>query len=141
MTAAEFLAESKRIEDAATEGPWRTMSPRSDGRNAVERPRYDLYGNEVSEFLVVDTNPDDAAFIAHARTTLPKMREALEAVLAIHSVKHGESPRYAPDDLEHEREPVSWEPYTVCQGCSASPYPCRTVRAIESALAGKGGGS
>lgn len=54
----------------------------------------------------------------------------IEAVRAIHREKHGESPRYAPDDVMHDGPIVGWEPYTMCAGCSVSPYPCRTIRAI-----------
>lgn len=67
-------------EKAATPGPWRTAHPRPDGRNLVERPRYDLYGGEVSEMVIVDTNPADAEFIAHARTDVPKLVAAIEAI-------------------------------------------------------------
>lgn len=41
------------------------MAPRPDGRNAVQRPEgYTLFGEERNTFLLVDTNPDDAAYIA-----------------------------------------------------------------------------
>lgn len=56
---------------------------------------------------------------------------AIERVRAIHRVKHGEKPRYAPDDYHAEREPVSWEPYSMCEGCSAT-WPCRTVAALDT---------
>lgn len=47
-----------------------------------------------------------------------------------HRPKTGSSPRYAPDDYDAEREPVSWEDYTICAHDGAS-WPCATVRIIE----------
>lgn len=70
-SSSEFLAEQKRLAEAATEGPWHV----------------DDYGG-VSEALgpVIDTegcgmgNPADADFIAAARNGYPKLIAALEAV-------------------------------------------------------------
>ena len=59
--------------DAASKPPWRLANPRPDGRNMVERHGYDLYGGEVAEMIIVDTNPADAEFIAHARTDVPAL--------------------------------------------------------------------
>ncbi|MFF2054097.1 hypothetical protein ACFVU2_21000 [Leifsonia sp. NPDC058194] len=44
-------------------------------------------------------------------------KEAATAILDIHREHHGEN--------EHGL-------YTVCRGCSASPYPCDTVKAIRA---------
>lgn len=43
--------------------------------------------------------------------------EMAKVILDIHRERHGEN--------EHG-------PYTVCRGCSASPYPCDTVKAIRA---------
>ena len=58
---------------------------------------------------------------------------AVERVRAIHRVKHGEKPKYADGDYHAEREPVSWEKYSMCEGCSAT-WPCRTVAATYEAV-------
>ena len=61
------------------------------------------------------TNPEDAEFIADARTAMPKMRRALEAVLALH---WGEPYAQGPD---------------YCAECEHL-WPCETYAAITEAL-------
>ena len=72
MTAADWIAEQRRIEQAATEGPWEAGT-----------------GEYVSGVGLM-VAPDDggvsgtnAEWIADARTALPKALAALEAVLAL----------------------------------------------------------
>lgn len=77
------LEEIKARLAAATPGPWELANPRPDGRNMVQRRGYDLYGDEVSEMIIVDTNPSDAEFIAHSPETQAKLTAALEAVQAL----------------------------------------------------------
>lgn len=111
MSVSEFLAESKRIE-----GDW--LAPKS--------------GESTVEFM---------AWATHAMEALPRMREALEAVLAIHERGTVEIVGFNATAIR-----------TTCLHCSgltagektARPdevfvYPCPTVRAIESALAENGG--
>lgn len=83
MSDDEVLAAIRARADAATAGPWSLMSPRPDGRNAVQRPDYNPFTNEASPALLVyDTNPEDAEFIAHAREDVPLLLGRLEALTA-----------------------------------------------------------
>ena len=64
--------------------------------------------------------------------TQAKLREA-EAVIAKelsrHREKHGETPRFAPDDYQHELEPTHWEPYVICDACGTF-WPCKTTQTL-----------
>lgn len=62
-----------------------------------------------------------------------RLHKAITEELSRHSEKHGESPRYAPDDYEAEREPMHWEPYVICNA-DGTDYPCRTRRILGAAL-------
>ena len=89
MSAADWLAEQRRIEQAATDGPWDATH---DGD--VELPRV-----WVDDDLIA----------------MPKMRRALEAVLALH---WGEPYAQGPD---------------YCAECEHL-WPCETYAAITEAL-------
>lgn len=58
--------------------------------------------------------------------------EAIERVRAIHKVKHGEKARYAPGDEPGVAMPTHFEPYSMCEGCSAT-WPCQTIAALDGA--------
>lgn len=73
MLSSEDRAEIQARADAATAGPWELASPRADGRNAVQKTGIDLYGKPVTEWIILDTHPEDAEFIAHAREDIPKL--------------------------------------------------------------------
>lgn len=150
----EFLAEQKRLVDAATEGPWAFASAPAEGsqETAAEYLESALTGDgplfvvwvpatagEPEGYRVTAATGDgphasmDAEFIAAARTSVPRMIAALEAVKAAH-------------------RPVDVEPSeTICDGCSTlrgagenaryfphEEWPCPTIRAIEAALGGEG---
>ena len=72
----------------------------------------------------------DATAGLHA--TQARLREA-EAVIAKelsrHREKHGETPRFAPDDYQHELEPTHWEPYVICDACGTF-WPCKTTQTL-----------
>jgi hypothetical protein len=120
MSVSEFLAESKRIEEAATPGPWvidkdelTSLPGTRDWETVIFRQ--DEQGGESWN------RDEDAEFIAYARTALPKMREALEAVIRLHVMEYH-------DERERNR----------CRECLYEDWGdllCPTVRAIESALA------
>lgn len=61
-------------------------------------------------------------------STLPRMREALEAVLFLHPPV---------ETYWAKREPGAGHP-AVCMYCGETPYPCPTVRSIEAALMDEG---
>ena len=73
MSAADWIAERHRIEQAASEGPWEI-------NGAGE------YVSGVGLMVAPDdggVSGTDVEFIADARTAMPKALNALEAVLAI----------------------------------------------------------
>jgi hypothetical protein len=123
MSAVEFLAESKRIEEAATPGEWRAGEDRYAMLNQVrayfEDHRHS--GNTRIAHTYAQAHAD-AEFIAHARTALPRMREALQAVMS-----------WAERDLERA-QPKYGE---YAEGLSTAQQLVREV--IESALAENGG--
>ena len=128
----ETLNRIRKQADAATEGPWRHISIFEVG-GFVE----DSHGRELFDWAQDDAGticaPDpDAEFTAAARTTVPRLVDALEKVLILH-------------------KPVEVEPSeTICSGCSTlrgqgetaryfpfTEYPCPTVRDITTALEGE----
>lgn len=79
----EFLAEQKRLAEAATPGPWR-LGSFGHGPNAIVRDAEGLA--TVQDVWVCDADagaPENAAFIAAARTSVPRMIAALEAVMGV----------------------------------------------------------
>ena len=129
MTAAtERLAEIEGRADGATAGPWRAWDPEDRAYNpSVTRgaqTRWPDEGNWIAEAGPVAINgTHDAIFIAHARTDVPRMAEALRAVLALHYLASATIQR-------------SDGPYIIdgCHECIADDYPCPTVTAITAAL-------
>lgn len=100
------LAQIEARANAATEGPWR--SDRWEDFTGRETT-YSISGDTEVSPLVHE--PDDAEFIAHARTDVPALTAALRAVLDRHA-----------DDGEG-----------FCR-CCEFVWPCWTVRDIEEAL-------
>ena len=118
MTAADWIAEQRRVEQAATEGPWEAGTGDGDPHPHVWTSRSSACVAEIAYVVpndYGDVRPDDAVFIAEARTSLPKMRAALEAVLALH---WGEPCAQGPD---------------YCAECEHL-WPCGTYSAITEAL-------
>lgn len=70
------------------------------------------------------------------RQQMTARAEAAEAVIAAiadrHKPRNGESPRYAEDDYDHEREPIAWEKYTICD-YDKTAWPCATQKLISAA--------
>lgn len=127
MTATERLAEINARAEAATEGPWAHWNP-ADGPSHME------IGGKVawkslrtgSQYGDDEKIPHwaDAAFIAHARTDVPALVAALEAVLEVH---------------QHFEYSDSRGDGAGCNECryddgSHMEYPCPTVEAINEAL-------
>lgn len=122
-TITEYLAEQKRLAEAATEGPWDSYRPNAAYRvyelcsttpQGLNDTLAEVYGHNAS---------DDSEFIVAARESVPRLVAALEAVVALHS-----------------REVIAiHEGYgeeAVCSPC-LSHWPCPTIRAIEAALGGE----
>lgn len=144
-TISEYLAEQKRLAEAATEGPWAFAAAPAEG--SEETPIEYLHGALTGDgplFVVwvpkTEGDPGgyrltaatgdgphasmDAEFIAAARESVPRLVAALEAVAEMHA----------------ERE---WRPLDgtyigggSCKSCR-QPWPCPTIRAVEAALGGE----
>ena len=123
----EILARIRKQADAAREGPW-------DYQRGHDTPSgwFDAYVlGADGESVVSEAFDGDAEFIAAARTTVPALLDALEAVLEIHQ-DGGESQGYLDDgsygDMPH-----------CCTECGSLGeygvlWPCPTVEAITTAL-------
>ena len=121
MTAADWLAERRRIEQAATDGPWMSEWDTSDEWWTIHGQPNPTKGDErmvCPEVATLQHSEDwtaDVDFITDTRTAMPKMLAALEAVLALH-----------------------WgEPYVQGPGYCAEcehVWPCETYSAITEAL-------
>lgn len=121
-TAREFLAEQKRLADAATEGPWIADPPNQWGDDD-DTPQstvrqfdsgsitWDDHGGEVFK-------PEDAEFIAASRTAVPRLVAAIEAVYAEHE-KVERALCGAMAEVPHRH------------GDERSPYPIRPVVCTE----------
>jgi hypothetical protein len=136
VSARDALAAIRERAQAATEGPWwgGGSNRRRDAVGLVGRLSDRGTGNAIAVLAGVGMDRvADAEFIAHARTDVPALVEALEAVLAIHEEKpYGAAmTRVAP----HVPDYVCSECTTPEGGCV--PYPCSTVHAIETALEGR----
>ena len=139
----ETLARIRAQADAATEGPW---APWRDQDGALHMNGLLMVGNAAAvipegESWVegVDVNPiahtytpEDREFIAAARTTVPALLDALEAVLGLHQpVTDGMG------FTEGGYGSIS----PACSSCGTSdeyavPWPCPTVTAIATTLEG-----
>jgi hypothetical protein len=131
MTARDALRAMRERAEAATEGPWERdqFGPDDDSARFLGSPST---GRIVAYEAATAGN---AEFIAHARTDVPKLVEALEAVLAKHQKHPGGGQGYDADGNYVEFD-------EVCQACGqydeyAVPWPCPTVTAVETALEGR----
>ena len=115
----ETLNRIRRQVNAATEGPWRHISIFEVG-GFVENP----HGRELFDWAQDDAGticaPDpDAEFVAHARTDVPALVEALRAVLNLH--------------FKAQPIPAAFgtqEGGDYCVTC-AEDWPCPTVETIR----------
>ena len=138
----ETLARIRKQADAATEGPW---APWRDQDGAPHMNGLLMVGNAAAvipegESWVegVDVNPiahtytpEDREFIAHARTDVPRLVDALEKVLELHV--RAECPTCGSRDGEgNEFHKCDDDAY--CEECDLEGYPCPTVTAITTAL-------
>ena len=144
MNAADKLDQIEARANAATEGPWFV----SDGSIWVDR------GDGNADGITGPLAPwcfGEADFVAHARTDVPALVAALQAVLELHKpitegVIVGDC---AAEECEHDGD-CPEVPIDLCACCydlalDANPYygerdvvwvryPCPTVRVIEAAL-------
>lgn len=133
MTAAETLAEMRRVEQEATKGPWVAEYSREQGDCVI--PHDAASTREAVAITRLYYQTADAEFIAAARSFVPKAVAALEAVLGRHQ------PHTCPDPSE-ERWAESGCFITHGGRCATRFHcrhcgqlsPCTDVRAIEEAL-------
>ena len=158
MTAADWLAERARIEQAATEGPWE-----NDGGGEINQhfslpePWATVVSTDVACMAYCYggsaagvERDEDAEFIADARTSAPRMRAALEAVLALHETVavYAQADECECGNEDHtiiesgQGDDLCWDTPTgelCCPECldedsGAIDYPCPTVAEIAKAL-------
>lgn len=140
----ETLAPIRKRAQAATDGPW---APWYDQDGAEHMGGLLMVGNAEAvipdgEVWIegVDVNPvahtytpEDRAFIAAARTDVPRLVDALEKVLELHV--RAECPTCGSRDGEgngfHKCDDDAY-----CEECDLEGYPCPTVTAVTTALAG-----
>jgi hypothetical protein len=170
MTARDVLAGIKARAEAATPGPWEAMC--SDSGHS----KYELdcsvitsdIGDSICDLEGLDRvtlnerykgeGDRDAYFIAAARSDLPRLVAAVEAVLDLHGTEKRWQPHpdceyswdtedEARDEIDGEGDPTFFE---VCGHCGElemrndtaadyrdSIWPCDTVRKITAALEAK----
>lgn len=123
----ELLAESRRIEENEPHlTAWNNKRAVKYADDAAEAWRSATSGEHPRMLEGLSAKHSAAA---DALASLPRMRRALEAVLALHRpvFRHsGQRPTGYENLTGHEKYD--------CGHCPPVDYPCPTVRAIESAL-------
>ena len=92
MTLAEILAEARRLDEAATKGPWEDCED-EDGIPVVCIPpehegpiAWNIRGGPGGRADCLILTHADAAFIAFARTALPRLVAVAEAAMEMRKV-------------------------------------------------------
>lgn len=123
----ETLARIRAQADAASPGPWFDEERNLDKPWDLTTVYYGFHNGETPDRdLVAEAAYDNAEFIAAARTTVPRLVDALEKVLELHKDDgfdwgHGRS--FCAECLQGDGMPV--------------PYPCPTVETITAVLEGE----
>ena len=121
----ETLNRIRKQADAATWGTWATWKDQ-DSTDWEVLGAHDDYGNPA--LIASEVEGEDAEFIAAARTDVPRLVDALEAVLAMHTPK--DNGRVTPCCSCEQ-----WIESSDDEACIE--YPCPTVEAITTALEGE----
>ena len=131
----ETLARIRRRADAATEGPWqKNQYEPYPGHDHGDVSICGRQGNVTVAYWYYDDKYEtaDAEFIAHARTAVPALLDALEKVFRLH-------PRVVV--LHADPEFGRMEDDAICGACivnhEPADWPCPTVEAITTALEGE----
>ena len=93
-----------------------------DLANALESTVKEMHARELHHF-------EEEKLRAEAEAKLREAEAVIEKELLRHREKHGETPRFAPDDYQHELEPTHWEPYVICDACGTF-WPCKTTQTL-----------
>lgn len=75
----KLLDDVQRLDERATQGPWTWGDNRDGLGNKLHPTAFPGKYNPIADFEY--TNDEDAEFIALSRTALPKLAEALRAVI------------------------------------------------------------
>ena len=125
------LDEIEARANAATEGPWEHEPPPGPGEDPM-RPICVYPKEDGGTLAYVQPLEADAEFIAHSRTDVPALLDALEKVLRLH-------PRVVV--LHADPEFGRMEDDAICGACivnhEPADWPCPTVEAITTALEGE----
>lgn len=113
----DWIAERRRIHDAATEGPWAIGSWRDRTFQHHMTIEPEVGSRTIGD--VTDDHQGNATAIVDAHNALPTLLTAAEKVLELHQ------PEYLIRDGE-------WRPAN-CAVCEPWTWPCLTVQAIEGA--------
>lgn len=135
----------------ATEGPWGYYTPQGQGKDPI-------FGATPGDEVALVKRPADWRFIAHARTDVPRLVAAIEAVLKMHRQVplYGHEDDCTNTDEEHREEHFQSDGEFCCHEliegwtcaeCAdvqdvaslAGPpeWPCPTVRALTDKLTGE----
>jgi hypothetical protein len=122
------LDEIKARAEAGTSGLW--VNP----HGAMEKYGYEFINSPSGIVASKIDNHANAEFIAHARTDVPVLVAAVEAVLELHKPITDDG-----NSLRNWLGVYDGKPRDYCNECevdgyTAVPYPCPTVTAIQSAL-------
>ena len=118
----DWLDTTQRLDGAATEGPWAVKAGEVVARGDESPwPLHIAYATATGD---VSFQPEDAEFIAHARTALPQAVAALRAVSDLHQPRN--------------RVTQSASGYLVdtpgpCKDCDWD-WDCPTIAAIQDTL-------
>ncbi|WP_176227959.1 hypothetical protein [Escherichia coli] len=123
----ETLARIRAQADAALEGPWEAKSETPTMSGAVWNLR--IVGKPGIRMNVTEWQHgmESAEFIAASRTNVPRLVDALDAVLELHK----------PIQASMTNSNGGVTDVTVCDHCLDPTYPCPTVAAITRALEGE----
>jgi len=127
MDLRDQLREIRERAEGATDGPWERVERRFEG-GRIREHSVETHAQVIADDLSLNA----AEFIAHARTDVPRLVEALEGVLGMHRPMSG-------------YDGIAGEEYETCAHCmeagnepSETPWdyrwPCPTVRSITAAL-------
>lgn len=158
----KLLDDVQRLDEQATPGPWTWGDNRDGLGNKLHPTAFPGKYNPIADFEY--TNDEDAEFIALSRTALPKLAEALRAVLELHKPETRWSYESVPDygfsskdelieffELHHEpHNPDDVTEWQVCIHCAeieagaaedyghiTALWPCKTAQAITDVLEGE----
>lgn len=124
MTAlTDLLASWREKANAATSGPWLLGDEDVDGVPIYLPSGMPLCASP-DDGVAGSHSSENAEFIAESRTAVPRLLDAVEAVLALHK----------PVDVDFNRPPANEG--STCNECGSLTvaWPCDTVRAIIEAL-------